>query len=1400
MNVRRSLQDVIRDVGIHPVSARQPPLPSPTQPAIFASEEDHTLARQLLVDQRVSGPDYRDPGKKLKLIFRSSKEKERLQDTTQWDFSQDELDRALSAAIDKPATRPGLIQAFLNLGAKVNFVEVADQKSKANKKTVVTDRRRSTVLQRAATVRRADSLSLLAASGADQITLDEGLKAALAANDHPCVQELLRHGADLNTSPNALADAVRSNDQNFVRLLLRAPKALRPDIISSCLPAAVQQKSEPVISLLITHGADPNFDNASALTTSVARCEYRTCVALVAGPMPLNSTSLKAAFETVMRMSSAQDLYQFLELFFCCGLSPASPRLTGLLVAASQRNDIRMAEMLINYGVPPTVNQAECLKIAIARSHWQLADIILKTSISPAHASMALDVVPEDTPKSERLHIISTLVAKGASGSSLERWLVRAVEEGDSELMDLLLNAGQPLGTGNNRAIQAAVARKDIRSLRLLLASRPSPQSLAQVFPLIRSGYTASERLETVRLLLEHGACGPEVDQALVAAVADTSSTRDIALITELVRHGALVNHDHGKALKLAVSQADLPIVRLLCGAKVSTQSKSACLPLIFDTKGSRRPATIAMLELLVAGGVEEGAATQALEIAVRGGSPNLDVIERLIAADPRLLSQAFQFATSLSSVPHKEAILKSLLGRGISQETLDRALITEIRQLKGTDESAIAQLLLQHGASINYNGGAAFVASAATGNSLLVKLLLTGRDSPWQPTVTSAFQSLFDPANLRRLNPAAPSRTSVGNIVVALRQEAPHTHSADNERSSGDYVEVAEQLLNLGVDQNAVDLALRAVLDPENGLHATESIVDRLLNHRADVNAANGVCFVFAARRNSTLFARLLEFRPNFTALLPSLISSGLDEGILLELIEACFSHGCTADDLDLSHPTSLILAVQKYPRSEALIQKLLNHGCNPEASLSGVIDTKVGEEAIPALLWALAQPQKRVSSSVIITLLQAGASCTRVAPVSDIAPIALAAREGRADIVKVLLERGADASIRDKQDRSALFYAGGSSNTSVVETLAPHALKNDGSIHEAARSLQLDVVALLIKASHDVNFPSRHHGGRNALGELCLNVEINNSSQRSRTRQVLRLLLDNGANPTFKARNERSTVHLALDNAHNPLTIAETLLETEIWEQLNDEKHMFRDEKGLWYSPYSYVERMPSPARKAQKQDLLDLLRDKGCAPRFYSENEDQPLGAIGMPAAIARLADRQKEHQLSLKLAKEASEHARMLEETAHLDLLRRKKEQQDAEMAAVEAATRHSQGIEQRQHEANVQRVREAERMKRAEKVAWHALLTQQEHESATQRAQIEERRSNAAYTAENRLIEARKGEVEHRAGLERRALKEKDEHMSKNLTMQMQIQDRVDESAKLHAGLNSRKQLEWGTVD
>jgi ankyrin repeat protein len=1379
MKGRRTLQDLVNEAGITPIGLRQP-LPAPSQPAIIASEEDHAHARNLLVEQRKSNPDYKDPNKQLKRIFRSSKEKEKLQNPETWEFTQSELDGALSAVIDKPTSSPGLVQAFLSLGAKVNFIESSDKKTKGVKPNV-SARRRSTVLQRAATLRRADTVGLLASSGADQTALDDALKAALGANDQSSILELLRHGADVNKFPNALADAVRSNDQNLVRLLLRAPKAFRSEIVSSCLPAAVQAKSEPVLSLLIGYGADPNFNGASALNMAVSTREYRLAVALVAGPVRVNPESLQNVLDPALRIPAGQELYQYLQLLLCCGLPPHSSSLPGLLVTACKRNDTPLARLLIDYGVSTSTNEAECLRSAISHSNWVLIDAILRTPLSSANASVALAILPINSPKAERLQVIGALLQKGASGPPLDRWLIRAVEESDAPLMDLLLHAGAPLASGNGGALQLAIIRKDKQSLRTLLNAKPSPQTLSQAFPLLQQNYSPPERLDVARILLQSGAHGQEVDQALVDAVADTSHSRDAALITELAQHGANVNFDNGKVIQLAAAHADLALLQLLCKSSPSSQSTSAALPHTFATNGRRHPTTLPMMRVLLSNGIEESHASEALRTAVNGGPENLDIIKCLLDADARLLGIAFQYATGLENTHQKAQILRSLLERGIRQDVLDDALATETHHVVSNHDSTVLELLLEHGASVNHKNGEPLAVGVTSGSSVITRLLLNGKEKPSRSTVTKAFRALF--------------KDSSQHYVTA---------------QSGDQSSILSELLQRGVDQPAIDFALRSALDDAYPRNDVESLVDLFLQYRANVNTADGICFVFAARRNDTnTLAKLLAHEPDFNAIVPTMISSKLEEGILIRVLQLFFDHGLTADELEHGGHKSfkkpaLVLTLQEYPRSEPLVRLLLTNGCNPDITTYSTVDASINDESVTALVWALTQPQKMVSSSVISALLDSGASSTKSAAISEISPIAIAAREGRQDIVQALLQHGADPSVRDKWNRSALFYASSSSVASMVETLSGYALKDDGSLHEAARSLQLEVATILVKQGHKPNFPSRLHGGRNALGELCLNANVTNGSQRTKARQIIRLFLDNGGNPKFKARNERSAVVLALDNPHSSFEVTEALLETEVWEDLNDEKHMFRDERGLWYSPLKYVELVPSPSRAGNKSGLIELLCDKGCEPKYYSEHAEQPEGAIGMPAPIAKLADRQKEHQLSLKLAQEASEHARMLEEATHRDTLRRKQEEQNAEMAAAAAVQEQWQSLEQGKHEFEMQRVRSAERMKRNEKVAWHNLQKEQELDFAAQRQQIEDRKASATYAQEAKLIQQRQTEVEHRAGVERQALLEKEQLFERNVNRQKQLTDRLDQSAQLHASLRQERPAiepaKWGSVD
>ena len=65
-----------------------------------------------------------------------------------------------------------------------------------------------------------------------------------------------------------------------------------------------------------------------------------------------------------------------------------------------------------------------------------------------------------------------------------------------------------------------------------------------------------------------------------------------------------------------------------------------------------------------------------------------------------------------------------------------------------------------------------------------------------------------------------------------------------------------------------------------------------------------------------------------------------------------------------------------------------------------------------------------KANQGAVLRKLLAAGASVTRALLISEMTAISVAARKGRNDIVQTLLDRGADAMLRDKWNRSALYF----------------------------------------------------------------------------------------------------------------------------------------------------------------------------------------------------------------------------------------------------------------------------------------------------------------------------------------------------------------------------------------
>ena len=81
------------------------------------------------------------------------------------------------------------------------------------------------------------------------------------------------------------------------------------------------------------------------------------------------------------------------------------------------------------------------------------------------------------------------------------------------------------------------------------------------------------------------------------------------------------------------------------------------------------------------------------------------------------------------------------------------------------------------------------------------------------------------------------------------------------------------------------------------------------------------------------------------------------------------------------------------------------------------------------------------------------------------------------------------------------------------VSRLLLADAPKIEGSLHEAASNLHVDHVRLLLAHGHDPEIPSPHHGGRSALGEVCMNTNDilpPEGQGRNQLRKMIRLHLD--------------------------------------------------------------------------------------------------------------------------------------------------------------------------------------------------------------------------------------------------------------------------------------------------
>ena len=297
---------------------------------------------------------------------------------------------------------------------------------------------------------------------------------------------------------------------------------------------------------------------------------------------------------------------------------------------------------------------------------------------------------------------------------------------------------------------------------------------------------------------------------------------------------------------------------------------------------------------------------------------------------------------------------------------------------------------------------------------------------------------------------------------------------------------------------------------------------------------------------------------------------------------------------------------------------------------------------------------------------------------------PLLVATRERSPETVFKLIQHGADASACDVSGKTALFYASQRGQvTTMGYLIGKGTIVNDGSLHEAARSLHPDAVRLLISHGHEPDFPSTLlHDGRSALAELCLNATCVGVS-RAKIRQTIDALIAGKANLTMECQGKPALLH-ALDNMTACVVITTELLSAGMWKHVNNEQNQYV-EHGIVYSPTTYISKGLSRSPREHVPELLRILKANGCKDVYYKQSGPQPPDMVGAPreillgeqrrqARIQRIKEEEEEHQLALQRNRDIALQQQNLMTQAHQLRVQQERETADERELALQRSAR------------------------------------------------------------------------------------------------------------------------------
>lgn len=1099
-----------------------------------------------------------------------------------------------------------------------------------------------------------------------------------------------------------------------------------------------------------------------------------------------------------------------------------------ILQCPPQMQTLVVLRALLAAGVDVNAHKAAALCHAIAGANPFITDVLFAAKPSTASLQEAMRFALKIKDQIDRLTFTAKLLDAGAPASEANDALVYAIAAypKDFALINTLVVKAD---TKDGEALMQAVRRGNpvLVELILMRSKKHYKERLNESFTQAVKIQSQEDRKSICKLLLEAGASGHVVSDALLAA----AGTGDLAFGSLLLDHGASVDYQEGQSVVEACRAGSYDILKMLLSTKAVIKKETLEQGFQGATEVGDLKQRAGIFRLLLEKGVTGSVVDAQLVSAARFGDDAIDLVGLLLqfgASTDFNSGEAIYNATRCAFL----GILGMMLGvispeerqQKPSPATLIRALKASSK-LSGPPRYQVMKWLFSAGLPVSDDVHVALnkAVNEEEPNIDAIRLLL---DNGALPTANGC-KTLIDAAQLHLpvLQLLLQGEVSEDDLSWTFQQT--FTRAEAGRWLSGAGLQVAQLLVEKGAQGARLSEALSVTLDSLGTERddVARQFVGLLIQHNADVNQGQGEALVKAVKSaDPFLIQQMLQQRPNTESLsmaFPFVFDHDISEAEALELVTlfADYRDGETRLDPIFNHPDSepvMFKALSRYPRSTKIVQALLNAGYyHDQMGTARILDEVDEEERVNLLLWCLLQPQKRVSSSIITLFIEKGARVNFETSVSKSTPLMLAIKEKRHDIVKQLVLADANVDVVDMTGNTPLTLTtqiGGDLGTLMMSNiLAADPSKDDGSLHNAAKDLNFQAMQVLVDFGHEIDFPSPLHGGRTALGELCLHAADRGpltAAQIKAMEKMMTYLMKEGTDLSLLS-DGKSVLLLAMESA-DPLPTTRALLKVGMWKHINQRWNHYTD-GSYTYSPAQYAKRVLPHHDVAE--ELHALLKTNRAQDVYFANEGPQPEGAIGLPDDIVR-TERERKARLE-RLQLEDDDHKRTLDRTKQVANIQNEIYAQRAELEESRSRKRQDTEIEgmhekARLEEALFNEAVQRQRVARAAALDHESSLTQAEAERkrlvAETEIDAEEKKQRLLLTYEAQLGESRVGQAQQMSAIRRAERedidsfeKEQDSRIKGRMVQERKLVESKERMAAQLAGLGMPQRQQIGYV-